>query len=389
MKKLQFSLLIALVGLAFLVTGCTDKSQQQLNSDPQPTETSPAKAILITVANSIGKTEKDIKSAPVMSWNEKTLQGYIVKNNTVKSTNEIRDKLSQIFDGWVEKGVGDGIWQSYMDYLNDNLICSVHGKINYDLDELMNLAFSEEEDEAKMDEANKKLDKIFEDTDRTFEVSCAEFDDKYPSPLDFSFDMAGEEPFWNADLRVDMINYTLPNNETHDFKHDNTYINHFEKKGENLIFTGEKYDLWKIKWELTKTKCIDGGKGDTHEYKVKISFGNQTYEGCADKADNFLVGWRNGTLENLLKQINYEDYKWSMNPKTSHYDGIQTDGNLVEVSLTEPGDEKTEYLVLGKTENGWETYWQGTGPVDYDTCEKYVEVPNLMDFWIFSECPRG
>lgn len=109
MKKLQFSLLIALVGLAFLVTGCTDKSQQQLNSDPQPTETSPAKAILITVANSIGKTEKDIKSAPVMSWNEKTLQGYIVKNNTVKSTNEIRDKLSQIFDGWVEKGVGDGI----------------------------------------------------------------------------------------------------------------------------------------------------------------------------------------------------------------------------------------------------------------------------------------
>lgn len=36
--------------------------------------------------------------------------------------------------------------------------------------------------------------------------------------------------------------------------------------------------------------------------------------------------------------------------------------------------------MLGKTDKGRETYWQGTAPVDDATCEKYVNVPRLMDF---------
>ena len=55
-------------------------------------------------------------------------------------------------------------------------------------------------------------------------------------------------------------------------------------------------------------------------------------------------------------------------------------GNLVEVFLKQLGSEQTEYLGLGKTDKGRETYWQGTTPVDDATCEKYVNVPRLMDF---------
>ena len=55
-------------------------------------------------------------------------------------------------------------------------------------------------------------------------------------------------------------------------------------------------------------------------------------------------------------------------------------GNLVEIFLKQLGSEQTEYLVLGKTDKGRETYWQGTIPVDDATCEKYVNVPRLMDF---------
>ena len=57
--------------------------------------------------------------------------------------------------------------------------------------------------------------------------------------------------------------------------------------------------------------------------------------------------------------------------------------------MTQKGKENTEYLVIGKTDARRETYWQGEVPVDADTCEKYVEVPGLMDFGIFNSCPRG
>ena len=78
-----------------------------------------------------------------------------------------------------------------------------------------------------------------------------------------------------------------------------------------------------------------------------------------------------------------------MNPKTASYRGIQTQGDLVEIFLTQEGSEETEYLVLGKTDNGRTTYWQGENPVDDETCEKFVNVPGLMDFGIFSSCPKG
>ena len=105
--------------------------------------------------------------------------------------------------------------------------------------------------------------------------------------------------------------------------------------------------------------------------------------------DNFLVEGRKGIAENLFKKINYNNYRGKLDPKTALYNGIQTKGNLVEIFLTQKGKEHTEYLVLGKTDDGRETYRQGEIPVDTDTCEKYVKVPRLMDFGIFNSCPRG
>ena len=105
--------------------------------------------------------------------------------------------------------------------------------------------------------------------------------------------------------------------------------------------------------------------------------------------DNFLVEGRKGIAENLFKKINYNNYRGKLDPKTAFYSGIQTKGDLVEIFLTQKGKEHTEYLVLGKTDDGRETYWQGEAPVDADTCEKYVKVPGLMDFGIFNSCPRG
>lgn len=376
-----------IVSAVLFLTGC---KQINILQPEEQSEASAAKAFLETLAPKLGKTSKDIV-AQTFSWGliDGELAGWLVRNNAIKTDEKFWNELDQIFEGWVQKSEADGVGESYVEYLKDNMICSVYSKIDYDLDELRNLAYSEEEDSAKQEELDKKLDKIFDENDQLVEVHCAEFNEKYPSPLEFTFNLFGEEPFWDAELRVDSLSYTLPNNQTHQFDTDKAYIWYWGTSGRNLIFSGEKYNFGEIVGELSKEACVDGGIGNTHEYKARVTFWEGTFEGCADKVDNFLVSGRQGKLENLLKKINYKEYTWKMNPKTASYRGIQTQGDLVEIFLTEEGSEETEYLVLGKTDNGRTTYWQGENPVDDEACEKFVNVPGLMDFGIFSNCPRG
>ena len=376
-----------IVSAVLFLTGC---KQTNILQPEEQSEVSTAKAFLETLVPKLGKTSKDIV-AQTFSWGsiDGELAGWLVRNNAIKTDEKFWNELDQIFEGWVQRSEADGVGESYVEYLKDNMICSVYSKIDYDLDELRNLAYSEEEDSAKQEELDKKLDKIFDENDQLVEVHCAEFNEKYPSPLEFTFNLFGEEPFWDAELRVDSLSYTLPNNDTHQFDTDSTYIWSWGTSGRNLIFSGEKYHFGEIVGELRKEACVDGGIGNTHEYKARVTFWEGTFEGCADKVDNFLVPGRQGKLENLLKKINYKEYTWKMNPKTASYRGIQTQGDLVEIFLTQEGSEETEYLVLGKTDDGRTTYWQGENPVDDETCEKFVNVAGLMDFGIFSSCPRG
>ena len=61
----------------------------------------------------------------------------------------MQEKIDQAFEGWIEKSVGDGIGESYVEYLKDNLICSVYSRVNYNKDELMKPAYSDEKDSNK------------------------------------------------------------------------------------------------------------------------------------------------------------------------------------------------------------------------------------------------
>ncbi len=389
-KRSKLSLMLLIPCVAFL-SGCTNiKSPEIANEDNETMRLISAKAFLETLAPTLEKTAKDI-TAQAFSWGSINgeLSGYLLSNTNMKPNNEIREKIDQAFEGWVEKNLADGVGESYVEYLKDNLICSVYSRVNYDIDELMELAYSDEEEPSKEQERNDKMDKIFTENTQSLEVHCAEFNEKKPSPLEFSFDLFGEEPFWNAELRVSTLTYTIPNDETHQFDTDSTYIWSWGISGENLTFTGEKYNLGEIEGELSKETCTDNGIGNEHEYKAKIRFWATIFEGCADKVDNFLVEGRKGIAENLFKKINYNNYSGKFDPKTTFYSEIQTKGNLLEIFLTQKGKENTEYLVLGKTDDGRETYWQGEVPVNADTCEKYVEVPGLMDFGIFNSCPRG
>ena len=389
-KRSKLSLILLISCIAFL-WGCTNtKTPEIANEAGETTKLISAKAFLEALAPTLEKTAKDI-TAQAFSWGSINgeLSGYLLSNNNIKTNSGMQEKIDQAFEGWVEKSVGDGIGESYVEYLKDNLICSVYSKVNYDRNEVMKPGYSDEKDSNKKKKTSNELEKIFTENTQSLKVHCAEFNEKNPSPLEFSFDLFGEEPFWNAELRVSTLTYTIPNDETHQFDTDSTYIWSWGISGENLIFTGEKYNLGEIEGEISKETCTDSWIGNKHEYKAKIRFWATIFEGCADKVDNFLVEGRKGIAENLFKKINYNNYSGKFDPKTTFYSEIQTKGNLLEIFLTQKGRENTEYLVLGKTDDGRKTYWQGEVPVDADTCEKYVKVPRLMDFGIFNSCPRG
>ena len=389
-KRSKLSLILLIPCIAYL-SGCTNiKSPKIANEDNEATRLISAKTFLETLAPTLEKSAKDI-TAQAFSWGSINgeLSSYLLSNTNIKANSGIQEKIDQAFEGWVEKSVGNGMGEAYVEYLKDNLICSVYSKVNYNPEETTKTASSDEKDSNKKKETSNELEKISTENTQSFEIHCAEFNEKNPSPLEFSFDLFGEEPFWNAELRVSTLTYTIPNDETHQFDTDSTYIWSWGISGENLIFTGEKYNLGEIEGEISKETCTDSWIGNTHEYKAKIRFWATIFEGCADKVDNFLVEGRKGIAENLFKKINYNNYSGKLDPKTTFYSEIQTKGNLLEIFLTQKGKENTEYLVIGKTDDRRETYWQGEVPVDADTCEKYVEVPGLMDFGIFNSCPRG
>lgn len=250
-------LLLLTLGILFL-TGCTNKiTDSQI--DETNNEINVAKKFVEQIATKIKKTKKDVKEQVVSSrFFDKDLSGYMVANNAVPPQGPIQKALDQTFDGRVAFNHGDGIWDSFVNYLNDKLICGVYEKINHDLNGVLERLYGE--DVAEQDAADKEMERIFQESSSTLEISCAEFTGDAVSPLEFTFNVAGEEPFWNWEIRVDSLNYTLPNTENNDFISDSAYISSFKKVGENRTFNGNIHTLWAFTGELTKVECIDGGE---------------------------------------------------------------------------------------------------------------------------------
>ena len=199
-KRSKLSLILLISCVAFL-SGCTNiKSPEIANEDNETTRLISAKAFLETLAPTLEKTAKDI-TAQAFSWGSINgeLSGYLLRNTNIKANSGIQEKIDQAFEGWVEKSVGDGIGESYVEYLKDNLICSVFSKVNYNPEETTKTASSDEKDSNKKKETSNELEKIPTENTQSFEIHCAEFNEKNPSPLEFSFDLFGEEPFWNVE----------------------------------------------------------------------------------------------------------------------------------------------------------------------------------------------
>lgn len=378
-----------MVGALFLA-GCG--KTETLQGNEQPTETSLAKTFLENLAPKMEKTAQDVKTANLSFQRlENEVPWYRLVHDTLPPQHDFRKVIDEVFEWWVVEFAGDAVWGSIKTYLNDNLFCNVSEEINYDLSEVLSRFHSEDPEVAEAGEA--EMDKIFAESTSTVTVECAQTTKESFSPLEFTFSMWGGEPFWNAEMRLNTLLYNIPSLVDDGKRYNEAYIHQFGKSGENLTFSTNHYQLGEIKWTLTKATCHDE-RDEPNTYQVTVHFGDHTYEGCANKIDNFLISWREGNLATLFKKIGYT-YQGTRDPKTMRYSGIEAQDNLVSLMLsweapeTEGYEPNYEYLVIGKTGEGWETYWQGEYSVDDATCEKYVNVPWLMDFGVFSSCPRG
>lgn len=95
-------------------------------------------------------------------------------------------------------------------------------------------------------------------------LTCAELSENRLSPLDVSFDMIGNEPFWDAELRLNTLKFRTPMEEL--------YLGLFEsaKEGESLIFFGEHIEKGTFEGKITQASCSDGMSDAEYSYQVKL-----------------------------------------------------------------------------------------------------------------------
>lgn len=379
MKTTRLAVL-ALLFASFALVWCSVQTPSHSQSEIKGWEGNEVKSFVASFAPLFKLKESDVKSSKVSSRSERDLDGFSLENKQIKYHEFDWDLLTEQFDGWVEYSAGDEVWQYMVTYLKDDMICYVSEEINADLTELRTLAYAEDNRE----EHSKQLDEIFKKSSFTMEISCAKFTDKEPSPLEFTFEMSNATPLWKGKISADNLEIRTPEEQIY------LQVYSYAKEGEKLIFEGDHFEYGKFRGEIIKASCSHGEEKKSYRYQVELHLGEKVYEWCADHSDPFFISWRQGKLKNLLKKIHYT-YTGKLDPKQAKYSNPQMQWNLFETYIIQgqEGLEEGEYLILGKTPQGWETYRSGSYPVDPDTCEKFIHVPGLMDFSIFSSCPRG
>ena len=382
-KNLKIFSLIALLSWLLFLNGCEFWWETPTNSNLPENEVT---SIMKSYAKRLKLKESDIKEENFYWYNytdiddtDNEILWYNIKKSGIKP--EDLPSTTEFFDGWQVNYIWDEIWGSVIDYQKDNIICSQW--LFYDQEipyELMVWEWEDEEyDEEKYNNARDEFSKTIT---YSVDLSCGFKPEWSYSTYDFYFDAEGMEPFWSLSIRWSKLTRFDPE------KIKDYYVSTLKKDGENIHFSG-----YNIEWDLTKEACIDGGKWDTHEYKIQIVMEwDMVYEWCADQYDTDFVIWEEWTLWNFVKKTNYQ-YKWNYKRENVSYDVFEMINNYVQVGLYEVDWENynSTQLIMEKTDNWRKVLYEWDGyEVDYDKCEELLQYDNnLMEMFFLVNCPRG
>lgn len=379
-KKFTTLLLFSLVSI--FLCWCDSENAKIENLE----KSNSAENVISEISYLLWKTEKDVvKTWFYLSQWDIELPWFLVQNKELKYSDIKELKLWNYFDGWVAYQEWDWMREYYTQYLNDNVVCNIHWYTNADSAYLYSLVYSDENSEENYELA----DSILYESPYTIEVSCTQFTEQFPSPLEFNFSVSGEEPFWDADITPHNVHLS-----TAGWLVEDLYPNIMKKEWNKRIIEADNYyDELNFTIEIIKEDCIDWWKWNTHEYYVKLYNSDATFEWCADKKDPFIISQRQWKLSSFIDKT-WIEYNGYIDPENLEY-YLRTEWNLISLYVynreeTEISDEdKITNIILWKTDKGFETYWIGWDDIDDDTCEKYHLVEWLMDFGLFSQCPRG
>ena len=383
-KNLKIFSLVALIAWLLLLNGCEFWWwQEPINSNLPENEVA---SIMKSFAKQLRLKETDIKEESFYRYNyvdsenpENELLWYGVQKSWIKEKD--LPNTTEFFDGRQVEYIWDEIWWSVIDYYKGNIVCSqwlfYDQEIPYEL-----MAWERDEEDEDNEEAYEQARKEFNDkVTYNIQLLCWFRPEWTVSAQDFYFDAEGMEPFWSMSIRWTEITRSDPE------KVEDYYISRLTKDGDNIHF--EWYD---IEWDIVKEDCIDGGKWDTHEYKITgIIEWDIGYMWCADKYDTDFVIGEEWTLQNFVKKTNYQ-YKWNTKRENVYYDVFGMANNYLYATLHE--NNGWEYnpiqLIMEKTNDWWKVLYEWSYEVDYDKCEELFQYDNnLLEMFFLRNCPRG
>ena len=382
MKKLQTFWLFFLLWISVILSGCEKTPTIDDTNDNLPENK--AVSIVSDYAKLLNVWKSQIKQEEFQRHNfidyENTwyyIQWYSVEQSGIKPS-DLPD-ISKFFDGRHTEYVWDEIWWSMVEYMLDDIICYYY--LFYDQEipyELMVREWDYDEDEFI-----KKWNDFQASVTYNTELICGFVPKWAPSTLTAYFDADGEEPFWSMSIRWTNIMWIEPEN-TEDY-----YISTMKINWDNIHF-----DWYDIQWDIIKEDCVDGGKWDTHDYKINITREwDMAYMWCADKIQTDFYVWEEWTLWNFVKKTNYQ-YKWTKKRDDVYYNVQDMANKFMYASLYESTNNDEDYtptqIIMENTDNGWKVLYEWDYDIDFDTCEELNQYNSfLMDMFFLKNCPRG
>lgn len=382
MKKLQTFWLFFLLWISVILSWCEKSPIIDDTNDNLPDNK--AVSIVSDYAKLLNVWKSQIKQEEFQRHNfidyENTwyyIQWYSVEQSGIKPS-DLPD-ISKFFDGWHTEYVWDEIGWSMVEYMLDDIICYYY--LFYDQEipyELMAREWDYDEDEFI-----KKWNDFQASVTYNTELICGFVPKWAPSTLTAYFDAAGEEPFWSMSIRWTNIMRIEPEN-TEDY-----YISTMKINWDNIHF-----DWFDIQWDIIKEDCVDGGKWDTHDYKINITREwDMSYMWCADKIQTDFYVWEEWTLWNFVKKTNYQ-YKWTKKRDDVYYNVQDMANKFMYVSLYESTNNDEDYIptqiIMENTDSGRKVLYEWDYDIDFDTCEELNQYNSfLMDMFFLRNCPRG
>ena len=380
-KKLKIFGLIALFSWLLLLNGCEFWWTSTTSNLPDNEVTS----IVRSFAKQLKLKDSDITQETYYRYNytdmdnvDNEIQWYGIQKSGVKP-DDLPD-TTEFFDGRRVEYIWDEIWWSLVDYYKDNIVCSRW--LFYDQEIPYELMVWEWDDEDYDEEAyNNARDEFSKTITYNIDLDCWFIPEWVITSKDFYFNADGQEPFWSLSIRWTQMTRFDPEN-VKDY-----YVSTLTKNGNNIHF-----DWYDIQWDLTKEACIDGGKWDTHEYKIQIvREWDMAYMWCADRYDTDFVIWEEWTLWNFVKKTNYQ-YKWNSKRDDISYYVYGMINDYMAVWLYQNVEEYYDptQLLMEKTNNWRKVLYEWSYEVDYDKCEELLQYDNnLMEMFFLVNCPRG